>query len=128
MNLLKLFPPFLNSVFFFYFLFAYHQPISAAITNPIDVSALKDFYFATGSKLNWTLNSDPCIDKWPCISCTTLINGYYYISGLFVAGQNLNGTIPDSIGNLSYLWNFNSNWQQPNPNLKGKVFQLVYIF
>jgi Leucine-rich repeat (LRR) protein len=63
--------------------------------------------FATelpGIPWNFTVQSDPCLDQWQGINCTTSeTDGYLHVTELGLHAMGLFGTIPDSVGAFSEL-------------------------
>ena len=85
-----------------------------------ELNALADLYFATGGNASWirtagwsTLDeggtpSDPCDDAWFGVTCAAGGNGRKHVVGLDLSlgqlgdlGNGLNGSLPESIGNLT---------------------------
>ena len=77
-------------------LLARHLPETGALT---DADVLTDLFNATGgqtwhNRTNWTANSDPCTWEW--VSCSPQGR----VRKLKLEFNNLNGTVPNSIGSL----------------------------
>ena len=77
---------------------------------------LMDFYKATGGN-KWTHNdnwgSEKPLNEWYGIH--TDPNGH--VTELLLESNNLNGTLPESLGNLTHMWQL---WI-PNNKLRGKI-------
>ena len=89
-----------------------------------DLPALIDFYESTGGE-NWTdnsgwvtgvndPNSNPC-DGWKGISC----NGDNRVDEIFITSNNLTGSLPESLGEISFL----RRLRLTNNNLGGELFE-----
>jgi hypothetical protein len=90
------------------------QPLIPAITNndnAMDRQVLMDLYVATQGR-NWLINQDwmtaVTVCQWPGIKCAN--NGR--VVSVSLGNFGLNGTIPESIGNLTQLTNLDLsvNW------------------
>lgn len=82
-----------------------------------EMYALQDFFLSTngtfwswvpgnesGTIWNFTADANPCADNWQGVTCTVEIAGEdRHITELALADYNLRGTMPDSIGNWTYL-------------------------
>lgn len=81
------------------------------------MNALHDLYISTnGSQWNWevqnitasgipwnfTADANPCTDDWQGIICT-IMSGAYHVKSLQLKRHNLQGPIPSSLGDLTYL-------------------------
>ena len=59
-----------------------------------------------GIPWNFTHYDNPCLDFWQGITCSELPeDGYLHIIELDLTNHNVDGTLPESIGNLFYLRN-----------------------
>ncbi|EEF42998.1 leucine-rich repeat receptor protein kinase HPCA1 [Ricinus communis] len=122
----------------------------AAVTNTADSSALnalKDIWQNTPP--SWK-GADPCGDKWEGIECTNLRVTSITLSSIGITGQlsgdisnlqelqildlsynkGLEGTLPESIGNLKKLTNLilvGCGFSGPIPNSIGSLQQLVFL-
>ncbi|GAB4343467.1 MAG: hypothetical protein Kow0089_19280 [Desulfobulbaceae bacterium] len=77
---------------------------SRAAVDPTDQAALEALYNSTGgagwtTSTNW-LSGDPCTNSWFGVTCNA---GNTNVVQINLAGNNLSGTIPTELGNLSQL-------------------------
>uniref|UniRef100_A0ACD5U2B0 Uncharacterized protein n=1 Tax=Avena sativa TaxID=4498 RepID=A0ACD5U2B0_AVESA len=103
---------------------ASNVPAGLCDTNPQDVSALRSVMSQwTNYPSTWTSSGDPCDGSWDGIQCS---NGR--ITVLMVSGVNLQGTLSDSVGQLSQLvsldLSFNPHLSGPLPASIGSLAQL----
>ena len=78
----------------------YLAPLATSVA---EFQALKDLYNTTNggswtNSQNW-LVGDPCISGWFGVTC----NSGYGIVSLDLSNNNVAGTLPNSIGNLTFL-------------------------
>lgn len=89
----------------------------------LEREALETFYKATGGD-NWVRNDNWCSDKpvgeWYGIE--TDMDGLVYSINL--NGNNLSGSIPESIGNLKYLKDISLESNQLNGELPASIYEL----
>ena len=87
-------------------LLALHGTAMAA-TAQSEIDALNAFYTATNGD-NWTdntgwKNGDPCGTPWKGIGCATGADGNEHVTSFELNDNNLTGTLPPEIGDLSEL-------------------------
>ncbi|KAM0846006.1 hypothetical protein ACQ4PT_055970 [Festuca glaucescens] len=102
-------------------------PAGLCDTNPQDASALRSLMSQwTNYPSSWTSSGDPCDRSWDGIMCS---NGR--ITSLRVASVNLQGTMSDSIGQLSQLvfldLSYNTGLTGPLPASIGNLVQLTTL-
>lgn len=102
--------------------------------------ALYDFYNSTnGANWDWrnlsvsavpwdfASGEDPCKDGWQgitCITTGTLPNVEYHIAQIELDNRNLVGTVPESIGNFTYLTSINVPDNKINGTIPSSVATL----
>ncbi|XP_047066338.1 leucine-rich repeat receptor protein kinase HPCA1-like [Lolium rigidum] len=96
-------------------------------TNPQDASALRSLMSQwTNYPSTWTSSGDPCDGSWDGIMCSN-----ERITSLRVASVNLQGTMSDSIGQLSQLvfldLSYNTGLTGPLPASIGNLVQLTTL-
>lgn len=86
------------------------QQVSSPNLPTSEYQALQDLYNATGgvdwktSNWNFSDTANPCEDGWFGVGCTLLSPfDVYHVSNLTLAENDLLGTIPSSLGNLTQL-------------------------
>nr|XP_051219708.1 leucine-rich repeat receptor protein kinase HPCA1-like [Lolium perenne] len=102
-------------------------PAGLCDTNPQDASALRSLMSQWSNyPSTWTSSGDPCDGSWDGIMCS---NGR--ITSLRVASVNLQGTLSDSIGQLSQLvfldFSYNTGLTGPLPASIGNLVQLTTL-
>ncbi|THU51636.1 hypothetical protein C4D60_Mb06t33110 [Musa balbisiana] len=88
--------------------FKFLQLTGAQLTDPSEVSALKairsHLIDPLGKLNNWEVG-DPCTSNWTGVICynLTLSDGYLHVIELDFMWNNINGSIPKEIGNITSL-------------------------
>ena len=88
-------------------------------TYPGDYSALQALYIATdgenwrwlssdiGAKWNFNGTSDPCVDQWQGVICTSNYNSCStqtcFVHDLYLPQYGLRGTLPEELGDFAAL-------------------------
>jgi M6 family metalloprotease-like protein len=91
-----------------------------------EINALIELYNNTGGdnwteKTNW-LVGDPCADKWFGVEC-----GIGSVQNLDLTNNNLNGSLPASIGNLTDLQNLKLGNNQLSGPIPAEIGELVKL-
>lgn len=111
-----------------------------ANTYPGDYSALQALYIATdgenwnwlpsdiGSKWNFNGTSDPCVDKWQGVICTSnyvsCATQTCFVHDLYLPEYGLHGTLPQELGNFAALAGI---YFQDNSITGASVLLLCYV-
>jgi Leucine-rich repeat (LRR) protein len=106
-----------------------------------EINALHDLYTSTnGENWSWRQNTtkygsiwdfntqpvNPC-DDWQGISCGLLQSGQTAVEALYLPSYNLTGSIPQSIGNLSYLYLLDLNFNNISGRLPSTVCSITNL-
>uniref|UniRef100_A0A1J3JD60 non-specific serine/threonine protein kinase n=1 Tax=Noccaea caerulescens TaxID=107243 RepID=A0A1J3JD60_NOCCA len=105
-------------LFFFFFFFCCWSSAFAqdAITNPVEVSALRAIKDSLNDPVrrlrNWR-GGDPCTSNWTGVLCSnsTLDDGYLHVKELQLFSMNLSGSLSPELGRLTrlsildFMWN-----------------------
>lgn len=95
--------------------FNYLQVHTIKSIPPQEISALQDLYLSTkGNKWYWrdklygiawnfTVNCNPCEERWQGVTCSTIQNKSQHVVGISLEYYNLNGTLPTSLMNITKL-------------------------
>jgi hypothetical protein len=85
------------------------SPTPMPLTNPNDITVLQDLYKSTSGEnwiynSNWMSKSDPCDTTlgWYGVSCLS-VSQSSYVKGIFLDENNLQGTFPETLNNLSFI-------------------------
>lgn len=105
--------------------------IARAAVPAAELNALTDLYNDTNG-INWTDNSDwlggdPCVNNWFGVTCDA---GDTTVTALDLADNNLDGTIPTSLGALGNLGQLNLGSNQISGNIPsdiGDLFSLIHL-
>ncbi|KAL5550406.1 hypothetical protein UlMin_000582 [Ulmus minor] len=96
--------------------------VKGQITDPREVSALKDVHDELGDPYknlhNWK-KKDPCTSNWRGVLCDMnySIDGYFHVNELRLPSMNLTGKLNPKLGQLSYLVVLNFMWN----NISGSI-------
>lgn len=84
-----------------------------------ELAALHDLYESTngqywdwhnvsyGLPWNFTTNCNPCEDDWQGVVCSSSpVDAHLHVTKIYLVEQNLTGTLPSSLLNLTYLEDF----------------------
>ncbi len=102
-----------------------------AIVPQAERDALVVLYNSTGGD-NWTDNSnwlvgDPCDDAWHAIVCSNDSKIIMILMGTWPAGNNLTGTLPIELGNLTNLTKLDFNYNNLSGVLPNEIGNLVNL-
>jgi Leucine-rich repeat (LRR) protein len=99
--------------------------VARAAVSADEKAALEDFYaFTNGASwtdsTNWLIG-DPCDDSWHGVTC----NGGTTVWSLYLPSNNLDGSIPPAIGNLTSLTQLELRWNQLTGSIPASIGSLT---
>ena len=103
------------------------KSLKLGATNPGDVSAVKALYNSTNGP-NWKhndswLDGDPCAKRWKGVTCDS-VEGETRIVGVFLGGNDLQGTLPSEMAELTKLRLLGLSYNKLNGTLPIGFFQM----